>query len=171
MLITAAILAGGRATRFEGRDKGALLIEGRSILDRQLDALARVADEILIVGGGMTAPGVRAVDDVAPGCGPLGGLHAALTAATGAATLLVACDMPFLSEDLLRHLVELTSEADAVVPRTERGYHPLCAAYTPACIGPVTRRLAERRLRMIDLLEDVRTRTVSAEELERFGDR
>ncbi|HEV3140712.1 MAG TPA: NTP transferase domain-containing protein, partial [Vicinamibacterales bacterium] len=51
--ISAAILAGGRATRFGGRDKSAIVIdpqEGRTILDRQIDALRPLTDDIMIVG-------------------------------------------------------------------------------------------------------------------------
>ena len=57
------------------------------------------------------------------------------------------------------------------MPRTERGYHPLCAVYTRACLPAVERRLAERRLKMLDLLHDLRVRVVTADELGRFGDR
>ena len=123
-----------------------------------------MASDILIVG---VDPSARAVDsarhvaDHVPGCGPLGGLHAALTDALGEATIVVACDMPYLSAPLLRHLLALTSAADAVVPRTEHGYHPLCAAYTRACIKPIARRLAEGRLKMTDLFDDVRVRMVN----------
>jgi molybdopterin-guanine dinucleotide biosynthesis protein A len=173
LIYSAAILAGGRATRFGGRDKSALLIEGRPILERQIQELSQITSDILIVGGD---PSVRAVEgaryvaDQVPGCGPLGGLHAALTDALGEATIVVACDMPYVSASLLRHLLVLTSGADAVVPRTEHGYHPLCAAYTPACIKPIARRLAEGRLKMIDLFDDVRVRIVTAEEIDALGD-
>ena len=47
---SAAILAGGQATRFGGRDKSALLVDGRTILDRQLAALAPLTDDLMIVG-------------------------------------------------------------------------------------------------------------------------
>ena len=45
-----AILAGGRATRFGGRDKGMLLVDGRTIRDRQVAELSSLTDDILIVG-------------------------------------------------------------------------------------------------------------------------
>lgn len=168
MLLTAAILAGGRATRFGGRDKSALPVGGRSILDRQIAELRLLTDDILIVGGA-AASGARAVPDLVAGCGPLGGLHAALIQARGGATVVVACDMPYISAPLLRYLAALTSDADAVVPRTEHGYHPLCAAYTRACLAPLTGRLADGRLKVSDLLADVRLRVVEAEELDAFG--
>src|SRR5882762_1110797 len=101
-MLTAAILAGGQATRFGGRDKSALVVEGRSILGRQLGELSMLTDDVMIVGGSQDGAralpndgarvlpndgarafqaSVRTIHDIVPGCGPLGGLHAALTAA------------------------------------------------------------------------------------------
>ncbi len=169
---TAAILAGGQARRFGGRDKSGLVVGGWSILERQLEVLAAVTDDVIVVGGAPAgAEGrVRVVPDREPGRGPLGGLHTALLESPGAGTLLVACDMPYLSAPLLNHLITCAAAADAVVPRTGRGYHPLCALYTRACLAPAARRLGEGRLAMVDLLEDVRVRVVTPGELDRFGD-
>jgi molybdopterin-guanine dinucleotide biosynthesis protein A len=193
---SAAILVGGRATRYGGQDKSALLVGGRSILDRQLEVLAAVADDILIVGREGTpataglksyAPAstaglksrttsrfkparIRQVSDRAPDRGPLGGLDAALAAADHDTVIVVACDMPFVTGALLRRLLALTDEADAVVPRTEDGYHPLCAAYTRACQPVVARRLAQGRLALTGLFEELRTRVVTIEEIAAFGD-
>ena len=160
-----AILAGGQATRFGGRDKSALLVDGRAILDRQLAALTPAVDDVLIVGGARAT-----VHDIVPGCGPLGGLHTALTAMRGDAVLLVACDMPYLSTPFLAYLLSLAAAADIVVPRTERGYHPLCAVYTRACLEPAAVRLADRRLRLRELVDSMRTRVVSIDEIRQFGD-
>src|SRR3990172_5076806 len=106
---TAAILAGGRASRFDGRDKSALVVGGRSILERQIAVLRRLTDDILVVGGQGGQPRadglVRFVPDRVPGCGPLGGLDAALAAARDDAVVIVACDMPFVTRALLSHLL------------------------------------------------------------------
>jgi molybdopterin-guanine dinucleotide biosynthesis protein A len=158
--LTGAILTGGHASRFNGRDKGGLVVGGRTIRERQRDALAAVCEEILEID--------RAADLV-PGCGPLGGVHAALARAAHDTVLVLACDMPFVSAALLQHLVALAGEADAIVPRSERGYHPLCAVYSRACLGPFARRLAAGRFTMIDVLADVRLRTVETGELAVFG--
>ena len=171
-LFSAAILAGGRASRFGGRDKGSLVVEGLPILSRQLAELSQVAADVIIVGGNRptaAGPAVRHLADRVPGRGPLGGVHTALEEAHGHATVVIACDMPYVAAPLLRHLLELTAGADLVVPRTERGYHPLCAAYTRGCIGPIARRLADGRLSMIDLVNDVQVRVVPYEELALFG--
>jgi molybdopterin-guanine dinucleotide biosynthesis protein A len=176
-MLTAAILAGGRATRFGGVDKSALVVEGRTILDRQLSELSQIAGEIFVVGRETSQrENVTAIGDLVPGRGPLGGLHSALNAAHGDPVIVVACDMPYVSAPFLAYLAGLASglgppdECIAVVPKTERGYHPLCAAYTRAVMKPIERRLMDGRLTMTDLLTDVRLRVVGADELGRFGD-
>jgi molybdopterin-guanine dinucleotide biosynthesis protein A len=189
-----AILAGGQATRFGGRDKGTLLVHGRTIRDRQVAELSTLTDDILLVGGprvprwgpraeaGTLQPsdlthttidvaGVRAIADIVPGCGPLGGLHAALTEMRGDAVFLVAGDMPYVSAPFVAYLLSLASQVDIVVPQTERGYHPLCAVYTRACLAAVTARLGDRRLRMRELVDEMPARIVTAAEIDRFGDR
>jgi len=178
---SAAILAGGRATRFGGRDKSALIVDGRPILEQQMAAIAPLTDDLMIVGGGdvdvarrfAASPSriePRVVRDLVPGCGPLGGLHAALTAARSDAVFLVACDMPYLSSPFIAYLFSLAGDANIVVPESERGYHPLCAIYTRACLAPATARLADGRLTMRDLLDSMRIRVVSVDEIRRFGD-
>jgi molybdenum cofactor guanylyltransferase len=166
---SAAILAGGLATRLGGRDKSALLVDGRAILDRQIDALTPLVDDLMIVGHRVNVPGARVIADIVPGCGPLGGLHAALTSARSDVLFLVACDMPYVSSAFVEHLLSLAGEADVVVPQTERGYHPLCAVYTRACLEPAAAQLADRRLKMLELLDRVRVRVVPIEEIRHFG--
>ena len=172
-MASAAILAGGRASRFGGCDKSALIVEGLPILDRQMAALSQVADEVMLVVGEQMPPpraDVRIVRDRVSASGPLGGLDAALAAARHDRLVLLACDMPFVTARLLQHLLALTSGADAVVPRTERGYHPLCAAYTRACQPAIAVHLARGQLRMVEFLADVRVRVVGGDELAALGD-
>ncbi len=175
---SAAILTGGLASRFGGTDKGALLVDGRTIFDRQVAELSSLTDDVLVVratdaarDGATQRIGPRVVADLVPGCGPLGGLHAALSEARGDAVFVVACDMPYVTASFIAYLFSLGSEVDIVVPQTERGYHPLCAVYARACLEPVAARLADRRLAMRDLVAAMRTRVVMAEEIDRFGDR
>src|SRR5207249_9990014 len=165
------VVRGGGARRFGGRDKSALIVGGRRILDRQVAELRQLTDDVFLVGGAPAdgEAGLRTVPDRVSDCGPLGGLDAALAASRDDRLVLVACDMPFVTAPFLARLLALTRDADVVVPRTERGYHPLCAAYTRACQPAVTRRLAERRLKMLELLEDLKVHVVEQEDLARFG--
>ena len=108
----AAILAGGRATRLHGADKGGLVIGGRTIRDRQLDALSGLVDDVFLIGGPPANPGpgdragVPHVPDLLAGRGPLGGIQTALHHAGDAAcTLIVACDLPFVARPFLAFLL------------------------------------------------------------------
>jgi molybdopterin-guanine dinucleotide biosynthesis protein A len=174
-MLSAAILAGGQARRFGGADKSALIVEGRSILDRQLDALREIAGDIMLVEGAdnarrRSAPGpIRVIHDRLPDRGPLGGLDAALAAARAPVVLVVACDMPFVTAPFLQHLASSVREADAAVPRTARGYHPVCAAYTTGCRATVLRMLAGDRSSMMALLDELHVREVGEDEIEMFG--
>src|SRR3954451_17907205 len=128
-----AILAGGKARRLDGVDKSSLRAGRQSILERQLDAAHTVSDDVLLVGGraGRAIPtDVRVIEDRVADAGPLAGLDAALAAARHPELVLLACDMPWVTAPFLAFLAEQFGDHEAVVPRTERGYHPLCAVYT-----------------------------------------
>jgi len=168
-----AILAGGQATRFGGRDKERPA-GGRPRHPRSPDRGPRAADRRSDGCWGIERSRlVRRCCAPFPTpcrCGPLGGLHAALTAARSDVVLLVACDMPYLSAPFAEYLLSLAGDADVVVPQSERGYHPLCAVYTRACLGPAAAQLADRRLKMRELVDRMRTRVVPVEDIRRFGD-
>ena len=165
------MLAGGQARRFGGRDKSELRVGGRRILERQLDELRQLTDDILLVGARPheDLPGVHRVTDRVANSGPLGGLEAALAAARDDHLIVVACDMPFITARFLDSLVALSDPVDAVVPRTERGYHPLCAVYRRSCHPAVIRRLGERRLKMLELFDDLRVHVVDRAHVAMFG--
>ncbi len=170
---SAAILLGGKASRFDGRDKSALVVDGQTILTTQTAVLSDVASDLMLVGGAVRVDvpdSVRHVPDLVPGCGPLSGVHAALSAARNDATLMLACDMPFVSAPLLRYLLSLADGPDVVVPKTERGYHPLCAVYSRACIEPAARRLAGGQFKLAGLFDEMRVHVVTADALSAFGD-
>ena len=170
-MTSGAILTGGRARRLGGRDKSRLLVGGRTILTRQVDALLPCVDRIFAVGGSSPSDDARlqVIADRLVDRGPLGGLDAALAAAGEDAVLLLACDLPHVTTALLAHLISLCTSVDAVVPRTERGYHPLCAVYAQSCRDAVRRRLEDGALRMRDVLADLHVRTVESDELARIG--
>ncbi len=116
-----------------GRDKAALAIGGVSFLRRLIGELAGF-DEVLISAASAQdyeAYGLPVVEDIFNGCGPIGGLHAALTACRSDALLAVACDMPLFTGELARYIRErMSPEYDASVCVTRDGkLHPLCGIY------------------------------------------
>ena len=142
--LAAAILAGGRARRMDGVNKGTLVIGRTAIIDRQLETLGEVAHDIFVVGRSdiaWTSRGLRVISDEIPDAGPLGGIYTAIVRSPCERTLVVACDMPFLSSAFLRELAAV-KDADLVIPRHARGHEPLCAIYSRACAEDIRDRLA-----------------------------
>jgi molybdopterin-guanine dinucleotide biosynthesis protein A len=155
--VTALILAGGKATRLGGVDKRQLVIDGRTIFERQLEALAPCVADV-IVSSRRDVPGHRTVLDDVADLGPLGGIAAGLTAA-GTPWLFV------LAELVLSHA---TDDADAVGIRIAGRPEPLCSALRVAAWRPiVAARLAARQLRASSLLteEAMRIRWIEDAEL------
>ena len=168
---TAAILAGGRATRFGGRDKGRLPIGGVSIIERQLSLLRPMVDALLIVANDparFASLDVPVVPDLVPDAGALGGLYTAMCAAPTDRVLVVACDLPFLSASFLEHLMAVGQDVDVAIPHSADGYQPLCATYTRSCAEPIRRRIDAGELKVTDFLADVRVRELGPDELARF---
>jgi molybdenum cofactor guanylyltransferase len=163
-----AILAGGRARRLNGRDKSALLVGGRRILDRQLDTLRGWPGPILLVAAEPSRFdrfGLPVIADVLPGAGALGGIYTAVTAAPTRQTLVIACDMPFLHRQFLDQLAAWGRDVDAAIPRSVDGYQPLCASYSRTCAGPIRSRIEAGALKISDLLPVLRVREIAPWEL------
>ncbi len=154
----AAILAGGRARRLGGVGKALLRVGTERIVDRQLRALRQVTDDVFIVAPG-PAPyaglGLRVVPDAIPDAGALGGIYTAIVASPCPRTLVVACDMPFLSAALLERMVGV-ADGDLVVPHGPRGYEPLCAVYARSCAPLIRAQIARGDLRASGVPEAVR---------------
>jgi molybdenum cofactor guanylyltransferase len=165
--LAAAILAGGLARRMGGDNKAGLRIGNERIIDRQLRILHQVAEPVFIVAGAaepFQELQIKVVPDLIPGAGPLGGIYTALTASPCERTLIVACDLPYLSLPLLQRLAA-PSDADLVIPRTERGYEPLCAAWSAACAGTVLRRIQGGTLKTALVVEELRVEEIGPEVL------
>lgn len=154
----AVILAGG-ASRRMGRRKALLDLEGETLIARLARQLAAF-DELLISTSGENAglgvPG-RPVLDLYPGLGPLAGLHGALSATKKSCLLCVPCDMPFFTGQRAAGMLAAFPEGAGALACVETGgrVHPLCGIYVRAALPIMERRLRQRRLRMLDLLEEL----------------
>jgi molybdopterin-guanine dinucleotide biosynthesis protein A len=159
MRVTGVIQAGGKSTRMGGRPKALLELGGRRIIERVLDAVAPVVDDVLIV---TNTPelyaflGVPMVPDLHPDHGSLGGIFTGLAAASGEAAFTVACDMPFLHREIVRLVVARAAEGDVVIPRVGTQLETMHAVYGKACLRPIESRLRAGRLRIVGFFDSVR---------------
>ena len=173
---TGAILAGGHSRRLGGLNKAGLILHpgSASVLDRQLSRLSRVVDRTVIIASDaqrFADAGVPVIADLLPDAGALGALYTAVHAAATDRTLVIACDMPFVSEALLAHLVDVGRTVDIAIPRTARGYEPLCATYSSRSAVELRRLIDEKRFRLSDVarIPGLNVREIARDELKTFG--
>jgi len=169
-MLTLVIQAGGESKRM-GVDKALVGFLGRPLIQRVIERLSHLADELLVTTNHPEAYhflGLPLIADVYPGRGALGGLYTALHAAHHPLVAVVACDMPFASPTLLaaeRDLL-LTSGSDAVIPRTKEGSEPFHAVYRrETCLPAIQTAIAADRWRVDSWFDAVRLRWMTAEEI------
>lgn len=166
--ISVAILAGGQSTRM-GANKALAEVAGRPIIERIVERVRPLSDELLIVTNtpeAYTRLGLPMAPDLIPGKGPLGGLYTAISTTLGAHTLVVSCDQPFLNVELLRYLIGLREGFDVVVPLAPDGYpQSMLAVYGKPCLEAIRAKLDADRLKVIGFFPDVRVREVPAGEI------
>jgi len=166
---SAIILAGGFSRRF-GRDKGLLQLANKPLINHVLDAIDNVANEKIVVASskvqaenymGILSSNVKIYVDVEDTHSPLVGALTGFREARGKYVLLLPCDTPFVSRDVVSLLFELCMSRNAVIPRWSNGYiEPLQAVY---CTNPAYETakitLSEGKLNlqsMVDRLRAVR---------------
>ena len=182
------VLAGGKSSRMGfGADKAFLEFGGQTLLDRALAVMGTVCDRLTIVGdpakfakyGSLKNESSKSestkhtavVADIFPGCGPLGGIHAALVHSGAEFNLMLAVDMPFVSGELLAFLLAAAEESDAIVtvPRSGRGLQPLCAVYRRDFFLVAEQALREGNYKIDAVFSSVSVRVIEEGELAAAG--
>jgi molybdopterin-guanine dinucleotide biosynthesis protein A len=168
----AGLLLCGGSSRRMGQPKAAMPFGKTTLLARTLATLEATCEPVFLICSLESTPlaksfGRPVVQDLVPDEGPLRGLATGLDALDKSipAAVVVACDLPFLTSELLRAMQQRLGDADAVVIRTQGGPHPLCAVYRHT-VGPLAIGLlvaGERR--MSALLERLRVRWIEDAEL------
>ena len=171
--ITVVIQAGGASSRM-GEDKALKLFLGRPLIERVIDRLAPIADEIIVTTNHPAEYeflGLRLIPDLKPGRGALGGLYTAITSATHPLAAVVACDMPFASSIFFEGARSLmvSSEADVVIARTDEGYEPFHALYRrETCLPAIASAIDADQWKVISWFPQVKARTLTSDEVNSF---
>jgi molybdopterin-guanine dinucleotide biosynthesis protein A len=173
MEVTSIVLAGGKNLRL-GRSKALEVIGGKSLIERIVERLAPITNQFLIVTSREqsefpTSDETEVLTDIYPERGPLGGIYTGLLASRSSRSIAVACDMPFLNNELLSYMIDLSQDFDAVVPRWQNGMlEPLHAIYAKSCLDTIKTRLENERLSIHRFLSEINVRYIGEEECKRF---
>ena len=158
-----------------GRDKALETVNDRYLLQRVVSRLSSFNSNIIIVTAAKRPlphfngyPKIIMATDTYPGKGPLGGIYTGLATSDSVYNLVVACDMPFLNQALLRYMIQLSTNFDLVVPRWDGMVEPLHAVYSKTCLAPIESLLKQGTLNIARLFTLVKVRYLEAEEINRF---
>lgn len=155
-------------------NKAFVRLGGKPLVIRIAEMLFRLFDEVIVVANDpepYESTGLRVVPDIFKEKGPLGGVHSGLVNSRCDRCFAVACDMPFLREELVRYMTKHSNSFDVVVPRAFGRYEPMHAVYSKNCIGAMEKYLSlPGAVKIIEFYHEVKLRVVGEDELRSFGD-
>lgn len=187
-MLSVVIQAGGQSSRM-GEDKALKPFLGKPLIQRVIDRLAPLADEIIVTTNrpeDYVFLNLRLAADLKPGRGALGGLYTAIASAAAPFVAVVACDMPFASAKLIEsaHRLMVEEEADVVIARaapraealsvakgqragkTDEGYEPFHAVYRrTTCLPAIEAAIEADQWKVIAWFPKVKVRTLTPEEV------
>lgn len=167
-MLCAVILAGGKSRRM-GRDKLMLPYGGKTMLEAAVERFSQAFDRVYIsVASQSSYPGISAerVVDIFPNCGPMGGLHAALSVCPGEGVFLAAADLPFSSPEAAKKIIALCGASDAAMLVDGRGRcEPTFAYYKKTLLPAAEKLLEDKNYRMTALFDSGSVRKIQYGEL------
>jgi len=162
---TGVILAGGKNSRFSGKNKALVSIGGKRILDRIYEVFTVLFDKIILVTNDPLQYmewNFDIVTDIFPIRSSLTGLHTGLFYITTPYAFFVACDIPFIKKELIEILLEHVEPGiDIVIPETSKGVEPLCSVYSKRCFKPIEEQLEKKSLKIQRVFQKVRVKKIS----------
>ena len=165
---TGVILAGGKSKRM-GINKALVKLGDYSLIEWLILELAKVFHEIIIVANekiSYRCLGLPIINDLLPGSGPLGGIHAALKYTNKPNIFVVGCDMPFVTAEVASYLISSASGYDAVVPFINQILQPVAAVYGKGCQNVIENYINRKKYHVKDCFRDLNIRYVSNYEME-----
>lgn len=148
---SAAILAGGKSSRMNYRNKAFLEYENNYFIERIIKALEDY-EEIIIISNNpddYKTLGLKVFKDIYPNQGPLSGIHSALNHIKNEYCLVVACDMPFINKNVVNYLGNIKEDYEILIPEVEERLQPLCAIYKKSCKELMEKELINKSNKLI----------------------
>ncbi len=152
------ILAGGHSSRM-GQNKALLKVDGLTLIEKIIKAVpAGEADKIKIVTNSPEDYRFLSYDripDFFPGCGPISGVHAGLVDSSTPFNFFLACDLPFLSQELISEIIHQHQGQTIFGVKTEDGLQPLCTIYSKSCVPMIEKMIREQNFSLHHLIASV----------------
>ncbi|MDC0230771.1 molybdenum cofactor guanylyltransferase [Aureispira] len=160
-MLTAVLLAGGKSNRMQ-RDKAFLPFLGKTFIEHIIEAVRPLADRILIVANNPKCQqfNIEVIKDIIKDSGPVGGIHTALTHTTSPYNLVLSCDIPLISSELLTFLIQNSIQTDINIISLNKRIQPLTAIYHKECLPVFTNALKNKELKLKQLFKKLKTNNI-----------
>lgn len=164
---TGVILAGGENTRMPVL-KAFIKVRGKTLIERNLELYRQLFEKTFIVTNQpelyarLYTPMLGDIYDIR--C-PATGIVTALLNSPGKWVFVSACDMPFISIELIRNMAEERQGFDAVVPRTGGKADPLFAFYSRNLLTPMGKAVLGSKRSLRDFLNNKKVKYINSKEI------
>lgn len=159
----AIVLAGGKSSRM-GQDKALMKINGKAMMQYVIDNLSQAFGEVFISGNRLDYPvSMKVIKDVNEQKGPMGGIRSAL-AYCGQDIFVCSCDMPFVSPELIRNMLQRKEEGKISIAQYSGKIYPVLGIYPYAVLEALTESIENDDLKMTRFLEQQNTRYIQYDE-------
>lgn len=168
--VTSFILAGGKSSRM-GMDKGFCTVDKEAFIPLIAKCLSSFSKEIILVSGiqAYDVFGLKRIVDIYPGKGPIAGIHAALEYTSTENNIIVSCDIPFISIQLIKRLIDEDDGEDVIQLATDNQTMPLIALYKKSTLKHFKNKLEMDALKLRDALQGLEIKSIIVEtEQEQF---
>lgn len=167
MNVGAIILAGGKSSRM-GSDKGLLLLEKKPLVAHVIETLRKLTPDIILVSNQEEYKdfGIPVYEDLIKDAGPLAGIYTGLTYAKNHKNIVLSCDVPLVSVELLSFLIENSINYDVTIPFNNNKTHQIIGVYDKSCVKVFKQELDNNQRKMKVALEKVKLNVVDANQFD-----
>lgn len=168
--ISVFILCGGKSSRMQS-EKGLVLFQDKPFIEHIIQAILPITDQIKLITATKEYDYLpyQKIPDIILDKGPLGGIYTALTNSETEFNLILSCDIPLISTELLSELISKhNNEAEITVFASESRLHPLIGIYSKKVLPVIKSAIDNDQLKMMDLIAAIPHQILNIDESENF---
>lgn len=167
MQLTAIILAGGKSSRM-GEDKGVMLFNGKPMIEHIIDTVKPLVDDVIIISNqeGYNTFGYSVYTDLIKDSGPLAGLYTGLTYSNTKKNVVLSCDVPFVTEDVIKELIKNCNNVNGVICENDGKTHQLIGVYDKLCAEFFKNELESGQRKVKLALQKLKFKTINLNHFE-----
>ena len=139
------ILAGGKSSRM-GQDKGLMMFKNKAMISHVIERVWTISNDIMIISNNVAYEkfGLKVHPDIHKEIGTLGGIFTGLSRSETEYNMILSCDTPFITSELLQLLISKADNYDVCIPTYNQRSHQLIGIYTKNCMAIFEKKIKEK---------------------------